>query len=289
VSKTVGFYHRSEDASRRAALRVLDFYDDHPISEVSVLAALGDRGGGPLRAEDLFEFDQDHYGGLAAVDALASRAAIGTGSRVLDVCAGLGGPARFLAWSRQCRVVALELHAGRALGAARLTRRVGLTGRVRIVRGDAQMVPFAGASFDACISQEALMHIDDKPAVLESCRRILRPGGRVAFTDWIARPRLGDLERARLRDWMAAIGLETIPGYRVLLGRAGFVAVDAEDLTDDWLPILKSRVAAWQARRHDLTDRFGDGRYRRYAELYAFFVDLVQSGKLGGGRFSATR
>src|SRR5713226_1144340 len=116
--------------------RVSEFYDHHPISEARVLAVLARPGlgrSGPLTADDLFEFDQDHYGGLAAVDVLASRAGIRVGSRVLDVCAGLGGPARFLASRRQCRVVALELHHGRASGAARLTRRVGLDGPVTVV------------------------------------------------------------------------------------------------------------------------------------------------------------
>src|SRR3990167_4081100 len=80
--------------------RVLAFYDRHPISEQQALAAVARRRGsadGPLSADDLFDYDQDHYGGLAAVDALARRASIGATTRVLDVCAGLGGPARFLA------------------------------------------------------------------------------------------------------------------------------------------------------------------------------------------------
>ena len=78
--------------------RVREYYDEHPISEAGVLAAVAGRGlAGLVTADDLFEFDQDHYGGLAAVDTLARRAGVGPASRVLDLCAGLGGPARFLA------------------------------------------------------------------------------------------------------------------------------------------------------------------------------------------------
>src|SRR5947207_6191167 len=124
-------------------MRVNDFYDHHPISEAQVLAALGRRRGGDLSRltpDELFEFDQDHYGGLAAVDALARRAGVGAQSRVLDVCAGLGGPARFLSTRRGSEVVALELHAGRALGATRLNRLVRET-RLAVVRGDATRRP----------------------------------------------------------------------------------------------------------------------------------------------------
>ena len=179
--------------------RVSDFYDRHPISEAQVLAAARRRRGaladGPLAADDLFDFDQDHYGGLAAVDALARLAAIGARTRVLDLCAGLGGPARFLASRRGCHVVAVELNAGRATGAARLTRLVRLQTRVRVVRGDATALPFPAARFEACVSQEAMLHIDDKAAVLAEAHRVLVPGGRLAFTDWVARPTLGDGER----------------------------------------------------------------------------------------------
>jgi sarcosine/dimethylglycine N-methyltransferase len=272
-------------------MRVIDFYDRHPISEAQVLDAVRRRGldPRPVTAEDLFPFDQDHYGGLSAVDALARRCGITARSRVLDLCAGLAGPARFLASRRGCRVAALELNAGRAAGAARLNRLVGLAGRVTVVRGNATALPFASGRFDACVSQEALLHIEDKPAVLAEAARVLAPGGRLAFSDWIARPGLGDGERRRLWDWMAATTLQTLDGYRALVGRAGFVAVEAEDLSDEWRPILRERLEMFRALRADTIARLGERRYREYDQLYAFFVGLVEAGHLGGGRLSATR
>jgi SAM-dependent methyltransferase len=243
----------------------------------------------PLTPDDLFDFDQDHYGGLAAVDALARLAGIGGHTRVLDLCAGLGGPARFLAARRGCQVVALELNAGRAAGAARLTALVRLHGRVRIVRGDATALPFAPGRFDACLSQEALLHIVDKAAVLREAHRVLAPGGRLAFTDWVARASLGDGERRRLREWMAAVTLQTLDAYRAMLGATGFAAVTAEDLTDEWRTVLRARLQMFRAMREDTIARLGEARYEEYDRLYTFFVTLIESGKLTGGRFTATR
>ena len=272
---------------------VIDFYDRHPISEMQVLAAVRRRRGAltatPLTADDLFDFDQDHYGGLAAVDALARLAGIDAGTRVLDLCAGLAGPARFLASRHGCRVVAVELNAGRAAGAARLTRLVRLHRRVRVVRGDATALPLASGRFDACVSQEALLHIADKASVLREAHRVLAPGGRLAFTDWVARPALGDGERRRLHDWMAATALQTLDGYRTLLGAAGFRMVMAEDLADEWRAILRGRLEMFRAMREETVARLGEARYREYDQLYTFFVGLIEAGKLGGGRFSATR
>ena len=270
-------------------MRVIDFYDRHPISEQHVLdAARRRRGLVPLTADDLFDFDQDHYGGLAAVDALAQRAGITARSRVLDICAGLGGPARFLASRRRCRVVGVELNPGRAVGMARLTRLVHLEDRVVVVRGDAVALPFANGRFDACVSQEALLHIADKPAVLAEARRVLAPGGRLAFTDWIAHAALGDLERRRLEEWMAAVTVHTLDGYRALLRRVGFKAVESEDLSDEWRPILRERLRMYRGMRAELTARFGEHSYREYDQLYTFFVGLVEAGRLGGGRFSGS-
>ena len=269
--------------------RVRNYYDEHPISEAHVLAALAGQGvAGLVTADDLFEFDQDHYGGLAAVDTLARRAGVGPASRVLDLCAGLGGPARFLASRRGSAVVALELHAGRAAGAARLNRMVKQT-RVTVVRADATTLPFAQGAFDACLSQEALLHIADKPAVLAECHRVLVGGGRLAFTDWIAFPSLADRERQRLWEWMAATTLQTLDGYRALLGRAGFTAVEAEDLSSDWRGIVRKRIELHRALRPQREARSGGQQYLEYDQLHTFFVGLIEAGKLGGGRLTATR
>ena len=68
----------------------IDFYDRHPISAQIILAKLEAARGTleGLKPEDLFPHDQDHYGGLAANDALAKSARISIGSKVVDLCAG---------------------------------------------------------------------------------------------------------------------------------------------------------------------------------------------------------
>jgi hypothetical protein len=73
----------------------VDFYERHPISAQIILtkleAARGTLDG--LRPDELFPHDQDHYGGTPANDALAKCAHIGSGTKVVDLCAGRGGPA----------------------------------------------------------------------------------------------------------------------------------------------------------------------------------------------------
>lgn len=269
---------------------VLEFYDRHPISEGQVLDALARQGKGPgaLAPEDLYAWDQDHYGGIEAVALLARGARVSPGSPVLDVCGGLGGPARFLASRFGAVVTVLDLNAGRCLGADRLTRLVGLSDRVRVVRGDAQALPFRAGSFAAVVSQEGLLHVRDKVHVILECRRVLRAGGRIAFTDWVATGRLADGERRRLEQWMAAVTIQSVPGYRDLLRRAAFAPVEVEDLSGAWVRILRERHRMYRSLRAGTVARLGQARYDEYDQLYGFFVGLVEAGKLGGARFSGT-
>ena len=270
---------------------VVDFYDRHPINEAQVLESVrtrSGRAGGPLEPEDLWAWDQDHYGGLGAVEALARRAAIAPGMTVLDVCAGLGGPARFLAHRFGVRVTGVDLTHSRCAAGARLTALVRLGPLVRLLRADAQVLPFRARAFDAAVSQEGLLHVPDKAAVLRECARVLKPGARLAFSDWVARPRLEENERRRLDDWMAAVTLQSIESYRELLSRAGFALVEAEDLSTEWIGILRERLRMYRGLREQTVARFGPTRYEEYNQLYAFFVGLVEAGKLGGARFSAT-
>ena len=107
----------------------IDFYERHPISCEIILNKLSAARGhlNDLNPDELFPHDQDHYGGLAANDALAERADIGKGTRIVDFCAGLGGPSRYFAHRYGADVTGIELTPARVKGAEELTRRVGLT------------------------------------------------------------------------------------------------------------------------------------------------------------------
>src|SRR5579883_28935 len=185
---------------------VTDFYSEHPISAAIILARLRERRGhlDGLRPEDLFAHDQDHYGGLAANDALAVAAGVGAGSEVADFCAGLGGPARYLAHRYGATVIGIELTPERVAGAAELTRLVGLEKRVYVIRADVRTVSLRDGSMGAVVSQEAMLHVPERERALAEAFRVLRPGGRLAFTDWVVHTPLTKSDEALLWDGMAA-------------------------------------------------------------------------------------
>jgi SAM-dependent methyltransferase len=57
---------------------------------------------------------------------------------------------------------------------------------IRFEEGDAEAMPFADGSFDAVMANFGIHHVPDPVRALCEARRVLRPGGLVAFTSWAA-------------------------------------------------------------------------------------------------------
>jgi sarcosine/dimethylglycine N-methyltransferase len=269
----------------------VDFYARHPISSEIILAKLRTSRGNldNLRPEDLFQHDQDHYGGLTANDALAERAGIAEGVSVADFCAGLGGPARYFAQRYGAIVTGIELTLARVRGAQELTRLVGLQDKVRVIAGNVMAVPIAETSVDVVVSQEALLHVPDKQRTLAEAFRILKPGGRLAFTDWVAHRPLTAADKELMWQGMAVTELFSPRRYGELIEGAGFTLQSIEDLTADWGVILKERLAMYRKLRNEAQQANTPAGHDAFYASYVRFVDLVNAAHLGGGRFAATK
>ncbi|MCC6756021.1 MAG: methyltransferase domain-containing protein [Solirubrobacterales bacterium] len=268
-----------------------DFYEHHPISAQIILAKLEAARGTleGLRPGDLFPHDQDHYGGTAANDALARCAHIGAGAKVVDLCAGLGGPARYLAHRYGAFVTGVELTPARVAGAAELTRRVGMDGQVQVIEGDVTALPLPDASQDAVVSQEALFHVPDLARALGEAHRVLRPGGRIAFTDWVAHEPLSVADKQLLWDGMAAATLITSDQHAGLLRDAGFEIESIDDETDGWGIILAERLRMYQKLRGEAEQAGTPAGHDDFYKSYVLFVGLVQQKIMGGARFAAIK
>lgn len=266
----------------------IDFYARHPISAAIVLAKLKEGRGhlDDVTPEELFAHDQDHYDGLAANDAIAARAGMAAGLRVCDFCAGLGGPARYFAHRHGVDVTGIELTPARVAGAEELTRLVKLQDKVRVLEGDVMRVPLPDASMDVVVSQEAFLHVPDLRRVLAEARRVLRPGGRIAFTNWVAHRPLSEADRELMWQGMAVQQLYGLEAQCELLGQAGFAVEPADDLTAAWAAILEQRLAMYQKLRAEAERSGTPAGHDAFYRSYVRFVELIGTAELGGGRFA---
>ena len=265
------------------------FYDTHPISESQVLDKLAQTGADTsiLTVELLQHHDQDHFGGLAATDALARHAKINKSTHVLDLCCGLGGPARYLAYHHGCRVTGVDMNTDRLAGAVRLTERTKLQDRVLFHHANALQTGLADETFDVIVSQEAFCHIPDKKTLIAECVRLLKPGGCIVYTDILARNSMTNEIRSRLENEMVFSELSTLEQYCHLLEGKSCQVVEVEDLSDDWAQILIDRLAMYRSLKEQTVSSFGLAHFQKWDRTYSFFVDLYRSGELGGGRFVA--
>ena len=267
------------------------FYNTHPISESQVLNKLEQTGADTsiLTVELLQHHDQDHFGGLAATDALARHAKINESTHVLDLCCGLGGPARYLAYHHGCRVTGVDMNTDRLAGAVRLTERTKLQDRVLFHHANALQTGLADETFDVIVSQEAFCHIPDKKTLIAECVRLLKPGGCIVYTDILARNSMTNEIRSRLESEMAFSELSTLEQYCHLLEEKSCQVVEVEDLSDDWAQILIDRLAMYRSLKEQTVSSFGLAHFQKWDRTYSFFVDLYRSGELGGGRFVARK
>jgi SAM-dependent methyltransferase len=196
------------------------------------------------------EFYGDAFGALTSQTAGPMLDAVGasTGTRLLDVACGPGFIAGAAA-DRGAIVTGLDFAAAMLVQARR--RLPALTFR----EGDAEALPFETGSFDAVVMNFGLLHLARPDAALTEALRVLRPGGRYAFTVWSEQAVAFRLAlRAIEEHGNANVPLPEGPAFfrfsdaaetRRSLASIGFTGVDVRELPIVWR--LSSADAAFEA------------------------------------------
>lgn len=181
------------------------------------------------------------------------------GEQVVDVGAGYGETARYLAARHDVQVTGVTITPAQH---AYAQRHAG-DDRVRILLQDWMDNTIPTGSADVVIAIESTEHMPDLPLALREMRRVLRPGGRVAICAWLEAAQVGDLRRRWLLDPIRHEGrlvtLPTASAMLALMTEAGLAEPTFEDLTANVAPtwgICLRRIVG-----RVVTDR----RYLRYA------------------------
>jgi demethylmenaquinone methyltransferase/2-methoxy-6-polyprenyl-1,4-benzoquinol methylase len=134
----------------------------------------------------LLSFGQDPRWRRAMVAAVCA----GPADRVLDVATGTGLVAERLVRRYGCSVVGLDQSEEMlARARAKLATRPVVAGRIELVRGEAERLPFGDGEFDALTFTYLLRYVDDVGSTLRELARVVRPGGRMASLEFAVPPR----------------------------------------------------------------------------------------------------
>lgn len=217
--------------------------------ERAILDALAASGKdiGKLAPDDLAAVDEFHTGGREATVLLAGALDFAPGQHVLDVGCGIGGPSRFFATQRGCRVTGIDLTEDYVRTATALAQRVGLAERVTYRQASACALPFEAATFDGAYMMHVGMNVPDKPALFAEVRRVLKPGAAFGIYD-VMRVGDGDLDFPLHWATTAETSFVARPAdYREGLEAAGF-AVTAErnraEFAREFFRQVQARMAA---------------------------------------------
>lgn len=192
--------------------------------------------------------DDDHdvvAAGVRIVERMAAMLAdmLGPTTRVIDLGAGYGGSARRLVRTTGCAATCLNLSAVQNERNRRLNTEAGLADRSDVIEGDFAAVPAPDAAFDIVWSQDAFLHAADQTVVLAEAFRLLRPGGRLIFTDPMQRADRADPALAAVYARLDLERLMTPDGYMAAGQAAGFIDAAFDDLS----PHLGRHYAAVRA------------------------------------------
>ncbi|MCA8929796.1 MAG: methyltransferase domain-containing protein [Alphaproteobacteria bacterium] len=220
--------------------------------------------------------------GLEATDRLAAEAAIAAESRVLDIGCGLGGPALRLAETRGCQVTGVDLVQTNVETALTRAEARGLADQVGFRQGDAQDLPFADDSFDVIFSQDALCHVPAKVQAVAEAVRLVRPGGRIAFTDWVETGPMVPAMQETVLDALASENLAAPAQYRDWLGGRGCEVLVQEDISAVFAARYRSVMDRLAALEGEISSRFSPRVYQIMAEKNGALLEAFDAGTLGG-------
>lgn len=212
------------------------------------------------------------YGGTswatrAEADRIIGALDLGPGVSLLEVGAGSGWPALYLAAHAGCDLTLTDLPPGALRIAMERAARDAIPGACQAGAADAAQLPFRDAHFDAINHSDVLCCLVRKREVLAECRRVIRSTGRMAFSVIYIAPGLSPVDHAAAVATAPAFA-DSGKSYPALIRETGWAIRQRHDLTSAFMANCREKVSSEAARRAELEPLSSaaefDARHARY-------------------------
>jgi len=203
------------------------------------------------------------------------------GKRLLDVACGSGGPALRIATKTGCSVVGIDMHEDAVSTANSLAAHDGLSDRAEFrVANAAEPLPFPDAFFDAITCIDAINHLPDRPRVLSDWARLLKPGGRLLFTDPITVTGPLTNHEIAVRGSIGFFLFVPLDYDRTVIAQCGLRLLVCEDVTANMAEMAERRGAARASRSHLLREIEGAETYDGQQTFFAVAARIAKERRL---------
>ena len=245
---------------------------------------------------DLWELimgQQIHIGGMNSSGRLADAADIGARMSGVDLCCCTGAGMRFLLQFRQVeRMHGVDATASVVERGRLRCQQEKLDERITFTVADACQTGLPDAMADFAWGEDAWCYVVDKAALIAEAARLVKPGGTIAFTDWIEGPAgLNGDEAARFLKFMKFPDIQDLHGYGELLAANGCNVSVCEDTgqfapyMDLYLNMLEMQLTSDALR----IIGYDTEMFAAMAEEMKFMQHLAHAGKIAQGRFVARK
>ena len=216
---------------------------------------------------------------------MASKLSIDENSRILDVGAGYGGAARFLAKTYGCHITALNLSEVENERNRTITHQQGLGDLIDVVDGSFEDIPFPDQAFDVVWSQDAILHSGNREQVLKEVYRVLKPEGVFVFTDPM---QANTCPEGVLQPILDRIHLDSLgsPAFYQKTGLGlGFGQVSFEDHTEQLVNHYGRVLNETQKKQNDMNGLVSQDYITRMKKGLQHWIDGGRNGFLAWGIF----
>ena len=234
-----------------------------------------------------------HCGGISQPKAMAVKAGITESEKVLDLCSGFGSSLRFLAKNYNIQGYGLDISPYMIEQAKRRTREEGLQRKVIHLQGDVYHVPWPDNSFDVVWGEDGWCYLDAKEALIKEAVRVLKPGGRIAFSDWTTGPAgLSAEEANRIHTFLKFPYTESLTGYENLLREHGMRIQSSEDPCEQFansMELYKRMIT--EQLTYDALKILGDDQvlFDHVVGEWTYLIEMGRRKKFGQGRIVAVK
>ncbi|MFA6239589.1 MAG: methyltransferase domain-containing protein [Candidatus Hydrogenedentales bacterium] len=242
---------------------------------------------------ELLMGEQIHIGGFESSSDLADKAGILPGMSGVDLCCCAGAGMRFLCRCRGvAQMVGVDATEHVVVSGRNRCEREKFTDRIDFVLGEATKTGLPSNHFDFVWGEDAWCYVEDKRALVAEALRIVKPGGVIAFTDWLeGSTALTDADAKRFLSFMKFPSLWDLNAYSEALVSNGCALLHAVD-TGRFAPFVQLYASLLSSQfRFDALKIIGfDETIMRAIEgEMAFTLELAKAGKLVQGLFVARK